>query len=164
MIKEIISHTPVFAWPFLAYLIWGGWKSRKTHVVPLKALFIMPAIMFIWSIYANLDNTLLWALSITIGFWLGSLIAGRLPLRFDKRNQLIEIPGNWTPMILSLSIFSLRYILGTTYGLYPDLKGHISLLILENLATVVSGILLGRFCEFWRQSKTATHVALTSEK
>lgn len=161
MLKEIISHTPVFVWPLLAYLIWGGWKSRKTHVVPLKALFIMPAIMFIWSIYANRDNPFLWSLSITIGFWLGSTTVGRLPLRFDKQNHLIEIPGNWTPMILSLSIFSLRYILGTTYGLHPDLKGHTGLLVLENIATVVSGILLGRFNGFWHRSKTATHVALT---
>ena len=123
---EIISGTPTYVWILLGYLLVGGWKSRKTHVISWKLLLFMPAIMFAWSIYATALHggaaLCLWAISITIGVWLGSLTVRSIDLRFDKQKKLIEIAGGWTPLILSVTIFSLRYFLGATYGLYPDLE------------------------------------------
>jgi len=126
----------------------------------------MPAIMFVWSIYAIVTrhgglSICLWAVSITMGIWLGSLTVRGLRLRFDKQRSLIEVAGNWTPMILSMSIFSLRYFLGATYGLHPDLAGNSALLVLENIATVVSGMFTGRLVGYWQRSKVSPHVDLS---
>ncbi len=166
---EIIAYTPIYLRPLLAYLIWEGWKSRKTHVVTWKALVIMPAIMFIWSIYANINrygnvSMFLWVVSITIGCWLGSLTVHKLNLRFDKHHNLIEIAGNWTSLILSISIFSLRYLLGAAYGIYPNLEGNIGLLIIENIATIISGMFTGRLVGYWQRSKISPHVDLVEDK
>lgn len=152
---QIITHTPIYVWPLLAYLIWGGLKSRKTYSVSWKALLIMPLIMLIWSIYANISygNIYLWAICISIGIFLGSLTVRKLNLKFDR--NLIEIAGNWTPLILSMSIFSLRYFLGATYGMHPELKGTTNLLILENIATIISGMFTGRVIGYWRRFKQA---------
>ena len=164
-ITQIISNTPVYVWPLLAYLLWGGWKSRKTYVISWKPLLVMPAIMFIWSIYAVMTrygnvSICLWAVSITIGIWFGSLTVRGLKLRFDKQQNLIEVAGSWSPMILSLSIFTLRYFLGVAYGLHPDLKGNTALLILENIATIVSGMFTGRLVGYWQRSKISPHINL----
>jgi uncharacterized protein with PQ loop repeat len=144
---QVISHTPFYVWPLFAYLLWGGWKSTKTYSISWKSLLIMPAIMFLWSIYAIITRY-------------GSLTVRGLQLKFDKKRNLIEIAGNWTPMILSMSIFSLRYFLGAAYGLYPDLAGNTALLILENVATAVSGMFTGRLVGYWQRSKASHHVDL----
>ncbi len=161
----IISHTPLYVWPLLAYLVWGGLKARKTHVVPWKALLIMPVVMFLWSIYSIVVHydplwICLWAIGMTLGMWLGWLTVRKHDLRFDKQRNLIEIPGNWAPMLLSLSIFSLRYFLGAIYGLHPELIEDANLLSMETLATAVSGMLLGRLIGFWRRSLTSPHIDL----
>jgi hypothetical protein len=155
---QILVNTPLYVWPLLALLIWGGVKAKKTHIVSWKALSIMPAIMLLWSIYSVATRYApvflsLWAFSLGIGIWLGILMTRKLALRFDRQKKTVEIPGNWTPLILSLSIFSLRYTLGVSYGLHPESQGSPLLLAVENCATVVSGVLLGRVAGFWQRSK-----------
>lgn len=166
---KILSHTPIYAWFFLAYLLWGGWKARKTYVVSWKALLVMPVIMFAWSIYSILTHygaiyILLWMLSMSLGIWLGTLDVRRLNLKFDKQQKLIEITGNWTPILLSVSIFAFRYFLGVSYGLHPELRGNLFLLGIENGATIISGMLAGRLVGFWRQSRNSQHVDLGVSK
>ncbi len=162
---EMISDAPSYVWPLLAMLLLGGWKSRKPHIISWKTLLIMPSLMFAWSLYALAAyysplSICLWALSISIGIWLGSLTTRNLSLQFDKQKHLLEIGGSWIPLILSLSIFSLRYFLGAAYGLYPHLKGHLALFAVENLATLVSGMLTGRLFSFWQKSKRSSHTDL----
>lgn len=106
----------------------------------------------------------MWAISISIGLWLGSLTVRKIRLNFDKEKSLIQIDENWTPMILSMSIFGLRYFLGATYECYPELKGDASSLILENIATVVSAMFSGRLIGFWHRSKVAPHEDLSKPK
>lgn len=166
---QIITEAPVYVWPLLIYLIWGGLKARKASIVPWKALVILPVTMFIWSIYSILTHygmmsIFLWILSITIGMGLGFLTTSKLSLRFDKQKKLIEVGGNWSPLILSISIFSLRYFLGATYALHPELEGSTTLLIIENIATLVSGMFLGRLISYWQRYKTSPHVDLNEIK
>jgi|GEM_PF-5047594 hypothetical protein len=159
---EMISETPAYVWVLLGFLLAGGWKSRKIHVISWKLLLVMPSIMFLWSLYTMLTyhgsiSFCLWAMSITMGIWLGSLTVRLLNLRFDKQKKLIEIGGQWTPMILSISIFSLRYFLGAIHGFYPELTKTPALLALENIATLVSGMFAGRLLGYWKRSKTIPH-------
>ena len=162
---EIISNTPTYVWFILALLVWGGWKSTKTHTVSWKTLCIMPAMMLIWSLYANLINQELtslttWALHFALGLWWGSTSTRKLQLTFDKQQKLIRSNGTWLPLILSLSIFTLRYTLAATPEIYPELQGTPALVVLENLATFATGICLGRLIGFWQLYKKSPHTDL----
>lgn len=165
--NQIISHTPIYVWFLLAYLIWGGWKSRKTYVISLKPLMILPAIMFFASLYSvltrfgSLPAIYWWAISISLGIWAGSLTTRKLILRFDQKKRLIEVEGNWMPMILSISIFSLRYFLEAMYGIFPHLEEHTAFFTLENVATFVSGMFAGRVLGYWQRSKGSPHIDLS---
>lgn len=164
MIK-IIYGTPILVWPMLLLLLWGGWKATKTTVVSWRPLYIFPIILLAWSLFSMLSRygavyLIFWATSLSIGAGIGWLTLRKIPLRFDKQRKLIEIGGSWKPMLLSLSIFSLRYSLGAIYGMYPELSGSLNLLILENLATLISGMLLGRLIAYWQRSKIAPHTDL----
>lgn len=162
---QIISHTPIWVWPLLVYLVWGGWKSRKDYIVSWKSLLVMPVVMFIWSIYSTTAKhgnlaIFVWGLSLFTGVVLGALTVRNLKLRFDKQQNLIEVAGNWTPMILSVTIFSLRYFIGAMYGLYPNLVGSHMMLAIQCVATIISGMFTGRLVGYYKKSKTAPHVDL----
>lgn len=162
---QIISHTPTYVWFVLALLLWGGWKATKTHIVSWKTLCIMPSMMFIWSLYANLINQELtslgsWALHFALGLWWGSTLMRKMQLKFDKQQKLIECSGTWMPMILSLSIFSLRYTLAATTAMHPEYQGTPILVVLENLATFATGLCLGRLIGFWQLYKKSHHTDL----
>jgi hypothetical protein len=162
---KIISNTPIYVWLLLVYLLWGGWKSHKDYLVSWKSLLVMPVIMFFWSMYSAMvrhGNIFIWAISLIIGIWLGTLTVRNLKLRFDKQRNLIAIAGNWTPMILSMTIFSLRYFLGTMYGLHPHLTGSQLMLVVECIATIISGMFTGRLVGYYQKSKLAPHNDLES--
>ncbi len=166
---KIIYNTPIYVWPLLALLIWGGWKSRKTYIVAWKDLLIMPIIMFFWSVYVVLARydtfpIYFWIASMLIGVWLGRMTVRKIHLEFDKQKNLIQIEGSWMPMILSISIFSLRYILGATYGMHPELAGNGIFFLLENAAIVVSGMFVGRVIGYWQRFKASYHTDLSEIK
>lgn len=163
---QLISHTPLYVWFLLAIFLQKGWKARKTSVVSWKNLLIMPVVMTTWSIYSLVTHyepisLCFWVMSLTAGVWLGSFTTRNLGLRFDKKRHLIEITGSWIPMILSLSIFSLRYFLGATYGLHPELLGDPILLTIENMASVISGMFIGRLMGYWKRFKVSSHTDLS---
>jgi hypothetical protein len=60
-----------------------------------------------------------------------------------ERKELV-IPGSYIPLLLSLSIFALRYALGAMQTLVPGFVGSLSYLVLESGASIVSGMFLGR--------------------
>src|SRR5579883_3586580 len=138
---QIISHTPVYVWILLVYLLRGGWKARQTYTISWKTLCIMPLVMLVWSIYSVLVRygeivpICLWAMSTALGIRLGSLMIRSIDLKFDKQQHLVKVSGNWTPLLLSGIIFSLRYFLGATYALHPELIGNTVFLGIENVAT-----------------------------
>ena len=164
---DIISEAPFFVWPVLALLLWKGWRARKTYTITWKDLTILPLAMLIWTTYSIIKNydlisILPWSISVGMGIALGMLLVRKNALRFDKKKKLIEFPGSWVLMVLFLSIFSLRFFLGATYGMHPELKGSIKLLVVENLATIVSAIFLGRLIGTWQRFKRSSHVDLLS--
>lgn len=163
MLTQILTQTPTFVWPLLAYLLFIGFKARKTGVVPLFILAIMPAVFLTWSFYSvlirygSLTMMVLWAASVLLGAFVGFMLTQRLPLRFDKERKRVELPGSWLTLIFSMSIFSCRYFLGMMYSLRPELIGSLPLLAIELLATAISGIFLGRLLGCLQKYKVSPH-------
>lgn len=162
---QIISHTPLYVWPLLGYLFWIGWRSKKTRTAPFGPLMILPVAISLWSmlpivIRHESIELICWMVSESIGIGLGFLTVRTLNLRFDKEKNLIEIAGNWTPLILLMSIFALRYFLGASYGLHPELRGNLTFLGLESLANILSGMFTGRLLGYFLRRNTSPHTDL----
>jgi branched-subunit amino acid transport protein len=164
---DMITHAPFYVWPLFAYLVFIGLKASKTSIISLKVLAIAPTIFCTWSFYSVLqrygDNPLLmvlWAGSTVFGAWIVYSMMRQLPLRFDKTNRLVEMPGSWAPLVLSMSIFTIRYALGVTGALYPEFTGNWILVIPELIAAVISGMSAGRVIRCWQKFKTSSHVNL----
>ena len=46
----IITHTPIWAWILLAYLVWQGIKAMQPRTTTIWRALIVPAIFIVWGL------------------------------------------------------------------------------------------------------------------
>ncbi len=148
---QIITKIPVFIWPLFVMLLLGGLKARKTSMVPLFLLLLIPSIFFIWSFFSffgkygsDFVSIFLWILCLGIGLLIGFSYMQKLKLRFDKQKKRVEMPGSWLPLILSMLIFTSKFSIGIIGSISPHLSKSTLFLTLELFATIILGIFVGR--------------------
>ena len=148
---QIITKIPVFVWPLFAILLISGLRARKTSVLPLALLLLMPTMFFGWSLFSFFGKyathplaILFWIVCLGVGFFIGFSHMQRLNLQFDRKKKKVEIPGSWIPLMLSMSIFSSKFSIGIMSSLMPHLNGSLLFLGLELFSTLILGIFAGR--------------------
>lgn len=158
---KILANIPLFVWPLFVMLMVGGLKARKTCWVPLKALLLPPVAFLIWNLLSFFDiysgdlvAICLWALFLGLGFPIGFSHIRRLRLRFDKKKQLVEMPGSWIPLALYMSIFTAKFSLGMMRAMLPHLQGSPLFLGLELVAISILGIIAGRGAGCWTRYRS----------
>jgi hypothetical protein len=155
---EIIKGTPVYVWFIEAYLIWRGIHASKPHKTNWREFMIFPAIMITWALIASIDYypvtllTLLF-LSLALGTLVGMRVFKKEKVVFHTIPKAIELSGSWFPLIACLMIFSLRYYLGVTHAIHPELKGSYFLLGIECLALLLCGLFVGRGVSIFQKYK-----------
>lgn len=160
---KIITNIPLFVWPLFALLLVGGLRARKAHHFSLNLILLIPAAFFCWSLISFFEEyaTHLFA----IVFWIFCLVAGsligfsqiqQLPLCIDKKKGIVEMPGSWIPLFLSLSIFSSKFALGMMRGMLPNLEGSLLFLMLELFSILILGIFIGRGIGIFISAKKGT--------
>ncbi len=59
---------------------------------------------------------------------------------------LIHRPGSWVPLVFALSFFIVKYALGLTYALHPEMRFHIFFWMTDAAVSgLISGTFWGRF-------------------
>lgn len=161
---QIITKIPLFVWPLFIILLIGGLKARKTSVVPIAVLLLLPSLFFSWSLFSFFGKygadpvvILFWILFLGIGFLIGFLHTQKLKLQFDTSKKKVEIPGSWIPFILSMSIFSSKFSIGMMSAMMPHLNGSLLFLGLELFATMILGIFGGRGVNCLMRYKNSTN-------
>ena len=43
----ILTHTPIWVFPLLGFLIWQGWRSLRPATLPLWRMLIVPLVFFL---------------------------------------------------------------------------------------------------------------------
>lgn len=147
----ILEKTPLFVWPLLAVLIWGGLRATKKNSVPINVLLVIPTGFFIWSLItffgrfgAEGVSVLLWVVALGSGFVIGYAHMHTLNLEFIHEKKMVMMPGSWIPLMLSLSIFSAKFSIGILTGMRPQLEGSLVIFSLELFSAVILGIFAGR--------------------
>lgn len=165
MIK-IINNIPLFVWPLFVMLLIGGIKASKTNQMPLKLLMLIPAVFLSLSLFSFFGRyaseplaIVLWILCLGAGSFIGFSHIQRLELRFDKQKKMIELPGSWIPLLLSMSIFIAKFSVGMMRSLLPHLEGSILFLGFELFSGIILGIFAGRAVScFLRYKSSDTEV------
>ena len=151
-IFDIIKGTPYWVWALFAYIIIRGVQATKARAVPLYALVIMPVVFITWSLYSLCKKygmasipLGLWVIFAAAGMIIGYNMMKRLTLSIDTKTKSIYLPGSWTPLLLSLVFFGIKYFLGVTYALDPAASAKALFYSLDSIVSgAVSGLSVGR--------------------
>lgn len=73
-LSQILTHTPVWVWVLLVFLVTRGIKARQPATVTLEKLAIVPAIFLFWDIYDLVVHRQL--ILSTFALWIAGILAG----------------------------------------------------------------------------------------
>lgn len=150
MLLRILTNTPIWVWFTLAGLILLGLTQWRTRTLPLRRAFILPAVMGTLSL-AGAVSSLQARLAVALPSWLLAcfLVAAairHLPVpagtRFDATRRQLTLPGSGVPMALILAVFAVKYLLGVSFALQPELAGENGF---AGFAAALYGALAGLF-------------------
>jgi len=166
MIVNILSHTPVWVWGLLSALMALGLsQTRQRQLAPWR-LLMLPLVLLglgLWSMapgFIALPLTaLVWLAALGVGV---ALLAGR-PARAGAAwlpaEQRLQLPGSWMPMLLILSVFSLRYAANVGMAMHPGWRSAPEVLLpLSLLYGGFSGLFLGRALALLKLTRAASAV------
>src|ERR1700750_906561 len=138
----IITHTPLWVWPLLAYLIWQGVKAMQPRTTAIWRALIVPAVFIVLGL-----SRLSFGHIAALGPWIaGALVllpVGILtprPFEVDHETGLIKRPGSVFPLIRNIVVFALQYTVAVLAAIHAD-----DLAIGALIGRAVSGAMSGFF-------------------
>ena len=156
-----LQHVPIWVFPLLVGLIVLGWSQTRSRTMPLWRALVLPLVMTVMSPLAVLASAgvLLVALPAwLLGWLLPVVLAGHRarPARLQIDAGRITVPGSWWPMVLILSIFVARFVVGATLGVNPALADSAALSLAIGLVYgLLSGAFIARVIPLLRSFKLA---------
>ena len=142
----VLSHTPVWVWAVLAFLVALGLRQTREQIVTSRRLVALPVGLAIYSLIGMLQtfgghasSLLPWVAGAALGFALNQL--WKLPRQVQPLpDGRFRLGGSWVPLALFMVIFLLRYVLAVALNIEPELA-HAQALVLP--ACLVMGLSVG---------------------
>lgn len=149
-ILEVIAGTPPYVWLLLAYLVWRGIKSSKESELDLIKMLIIPVIFIVWGleelvskfVYADM-GLLVYLVFAVVGAFAGKALYGTFRSIYAKDGQFYR-SGSYLPLVIVLINFSVKYVLGASIAIQPDLHSSLAFTVLSCIASGCSvGLFIG---------------------
>lgn len=148
---EILTHTPVYVWAILAFLVWRGVAEMRERELAPQRLFILPLVMLALSfqdIAARLGTGAMVVAAWSAGCVLASLLTWRLArprILAARQAGRVRVRGSRLPLALMMAIFAVKYATGVALALQPQLAQQLAVaLAIGALYGVFNGVFLGR--------------------
>jgi len=151
MIQQIISHTPVYVWALLAFLVYRGVLAASDREISLRKLFIIPVVMLGISLAGMNGHGVLGAG--VWGVWLTGMLATVLvvwamdkgEITVDRAAGTVLQRGSWTPLVLMIAIFATKYTVAVMSAMHPELQRQMMFVVtVSGLFGVFNGVFVGR--------------------
>src|ERR1700745_2987642 len=120
---QILTHTPLWAFALLAFLVWQGIKAMRPRTVTVWRSLIVPAVFIVWGLSRLLSRQ---DFAGPLVAWLGAalvlLVVGLLtarPLELDHTTGEIKRPGSVVPLIRNVTVFALQYTVAVIAAIDP---------------------------------------------
>lgn len=172
IIKGVIKGTPFWVWAIFAFLLYRGIRALKTRVVPLKKIFILPAIFISLALYRLVSSNgaialqnLWWFFAFVTGVSLGFLLFKSTKIQADKKKYLIKLPGTLSTLIMILIIFGIKFCFGYISALNSVFAKSLMFLHLKLITSgMISGLTLGRSLLYFVKHKNSKHTNLSEKQ
>jgi hypothetical protein len=163
MLIQILSHTPVYVWAILAFMVYRGVVALRERETTLRSLFIIPVVMLALSlqdIAAKFGASLL-----PLSAWAGAaLVVALLVWKFSgagisagATSGSVRVHGSRAPLALMMAIFLTKYATAVTLAIQPQASHHALFPVAVcTLFGVFNGYFLGRVAcnvQSWQQMR-----------
>lgn len=166
MFQQIISHTPLYVWAILAFLVYRGMLASQDREVTLRTMAILPIVMTALALMGihgafGLDGmpALFWLAGVAGGAVLAWNLVNAADIGADPARGVLALRGSWAPMLLMLSIFVMKYAVAVSMGVVPALAHDTAFAAgVCALYGLFSGVFIGRLLRnlmVYRQAQLA---------
>ena len=152
MLQQIISHTPLYVWAILAFLVHRGVAASRERTMSLRAVAIIPLVMMGLALQ-EIDRRFglagvpfaAWAAGVTAGAMLAWHLAAGTVTGLDRAAGTVTQRGSWLPLALMLAVFGTRYVLAAAGAIQPSLQHSAMFAMTASLLLgLLNGLLAGR--------------------
>lgn len=150
MALGILQNTPYWVWGIFLLLLVLGLSQTRARKVSRVLVYVLPAIMIPLSLAAILGMfgagplpLTAWVLGIVAAFVLNVFVF-RAPsaVRYDRAQQKFEVGGSAVPLLLMMTIFLARFVVGVTRAVNPSLTATPAFI---GIVSAVLGLCSGLF-------------------
>ena len=151
MISEILSHTPVYVWAILAFLLLRGVLALRERDITVTRMTIIPAVMLVLALQSigsrfGVDSPAMaaWLLA-TAAMALQRRRFGASRVKAGAEPGSLRMGGSWTPLLLMLTIFAIKYAMAIVLAVQPQLaRGLVFSMTACGLLGLCNGYFLGQ--------------------
>lgn len=167
MFHQIISNTPFFVWVILGFLVYRGFMSSLDREVKIKRIVVIPVVMLILSLQGILtsfggspESLLAWLTALGMGIVFAWNRFQANQVRISPEARMVFLRGSWTPMLLMMAIFFLKYAVNVALVIHPPIRQDIVFMLVNCvLFGIFSGIFLGNMARILHLYKQANNNA-----
>ena len=127
MLIQILTHTPLYVWAILAFLVYRGMAAMRDRDVEVRKLVLIPAVMLVLSLQDistkfGLDGWALaaWALA-AAGMALVAGLAGSNRIAASATPGHVRVRGSRLPLVMMMAVFFTKYVASVTVAIAPQL-------------------------------------------
>src|SRR6201995_2585935 len=157
----VITHTPIWVWALLAYLVWQGIKAMQPRTSSIWRALIVPMIFIIWGLSrlgfgqrASLAPLLAWIAAALVLLPVGVLTPR--PFEVDHVTGQIKRPGSIFPLIRNIVVFTAQYAVAVTAAIHSDDRAT-AVIIGRAISSATAGYFIGSTIallrQYWKQRK-----------
>jgi hypothetical protein len=166
---SFLTHTPHWVFVLLFALLAFGIQQtfprrlslRRSMVLPLVLVLVLLSLIGVVSAFGEQPLALTaWAAglaSAVLALW------GRVDtssVQYAPRSQTFQMPGSRWPLALMMGLFAVKYTVGATLSLHPEMRQAAPLMVAASGAYgLFSGVFLGRAMALWAPARSASATA-----
>lgn len=172
MLQLFLSHTPLWVWALLVFLITRGISAMKPGETSLGRLAIVPALFTVWGLWSinarygtSWEAWAQWLAGIGAGMGLGWMLLRRSTLTFNQATGKLWRSADYSLLPLLLVTFLVKYGFESALAMSPALAGDVGFraayLLLSGGFT---GIFIGKYCRYlvaWRRAVSGGDAKVT---
>lgn len=128
LLTNIVQHTPTWVWGLLAGLVALGWSQTQDREMTLARITVLPLVMLalsfsgVVSTFAHATIAIVaWAAGVAAALWIGKHVVQVRGASWSASRGVMHVPGSWLPMVLIVVLFMIKYGVGASLAIHPEL-------------------------------------------
>lgn len=167
MLIQIVKHTPYWVWGLLvAVLALGIWQAMPRQMGARRAA-VVPLVLLGLSLFGVLSTfhgaavpVVAWIAGVGASLAAGWRWIGSRGARWDAASATFHVPGSGWPLVFIVALFLVKYGVGISLAMHPELARDLTFDTLVGLAYGgFSGYFLARTVSLWRLARQPSLVA-----